>query len=617
MKRILVLLLALVLPVLLFAENFSFVSYDVDVSVSRDRVYTVREHIELEFTAQSHGMIRDIPVGMGRTKYLASLIESSDPYSVFEENGNYSIRFGSSDSYILGPKTYDFTYSLDIGEDDYPDYDEMYYNLLGTDWGIPVRNFTFRVSFPESIDPQNVILNSGTYGSTSSSGVNCTLSADGRTIEGSASYMGANEGITIRVELPEGYFVGERVIPEFSHLALILSTTVTTLLVIMAYLVFLKYGNDEEPVTVVRFDPPEGLNPCETGYVYDGKIDDVDITAMVFYWADKGYIRIEEDKKGDFTLVKLKGIDPNAEIGERLLFDRLMSLERVTAEAAEKAQFGDILYGKIIPVIKHRFADGKDQLMDKWAGKKSSMLHVLCMMFSIFGGVMLSLNDLSFALFAVGAVVFHFIAVITVFKKLFSKREYRRPSYTYFMIGITILWTLFFFGTEIIFTGINYDNVFTIVLVPLFVSVGMLVLCGLAAATEKRTPYGQKKMEEILGYREFLEKVEIDKLKALIDSDPEFFYHNLSYAIVLGLEKKWAAKFRELTIRTPDWYCGTGSAADAIFYASLCRRLRSGYISHASRIQEEVRSGSTAHRTFHGGGGFSGGGAGGGGGRSW
>ncbi len=618
MKRILALLLVLSISVLLFAENFSFVSYSIDVSVSTDRIYRIREHIELDFTQQSHGIIRDIPVGRGRTKYLASIVETSDPCTVSEENGNYSVRFGSAEKYIYGPKTYDFTYTLDIGEDDYEEYDEVYLNVLGTDWGVPVRNFDFRITFPSAIDAGNVYLTSGSYGSSTNHNVVCTLSADGRTIEGHADYMDAYEGITIRAELPEGYFVGEREIPEYSLTALMLSMIVTVLLVLMAYLVFRKYGNDEEPVTVVRFDPPEGLNPCETGYVYDGQIDDVDITAMIFYWADKGYIRIEENEKGSFTLVKLKGIDPNAAIGERLLYDRLMSREIVTEEVAKKSQFGDILYGKILPVIKHRFAEGEYQLHDMWAGKKSSMLFVFCMMFSLFGGLMLSLNDLSFALFAVGTVVFHFFAVLNIFKRLFAKREYRKPSYTYFMITIAIVITIIFFFMEIFFSLVNYEeNGATIILVPLFISTGMLVLCGLAAATEKRTPYGQKMMEQILGYREFLEKVEIDKLKRLIDNDPEYFYHNLSYAIVLGLEKKWASKFRGLTLRTPDWYSGSRMATDALFYTALSRRFRSSYITPVSQIQSQARSGSTAGRTFHGGGGFSGGGAGGGGGRSW
>lgn len=617
MKRVLALLFILSISVLLFAENFSFVSYRVDVSVSPDRIYRIREHIELDFNSPSHGIIRDIPVGTGRKKYLASMVETSDPCTVSEENGNYTVRLGSEDRYVQGPKTYDFTYTLDIGEDEYGDYDEVYLNVLGTDWSVPVRNFDFTITFPSAIDADNVYLTSGAYGSSANRNVVCTLSADRRTIEGHAEYMDAHEGITLRAELPEGYFVGEREIPDYSNAALVLSILVTLSLSLIAFLVFRKYGNDEEPVTVVRFDPPVGLNPCETGYIYDGHIDDVDITAMVFYWADKGYIRIEENEKGDFALRKLKEIDPDAVVGERLLFDRLMSHEIVTEEVARKAQFGDILYGKILPIIKHRFAEGEYQLHDMWAGKKSSMLFVFCMIFSLFGGSMLSLNELSIALFAVGTVVFHFFAVLSVFKKLFAKREYRKPSYTYLMIAFAVIITILFFFVEIVFAVINYESHPATPLVPLFVSSGMMVLCGLAAATEKRTPYGQLMMEQILGYREFLEKVEIDKLKKLIDLDPEYFYHNLSYAIVLGLEKIWAAKFKGLLTRTPDWYSGSGMGTDALFYTALSRRFRRRYITPVSQIQSEVRHGRTAGRTFHGSSGFSGGGAGGGGGRSW
>lgn len=48
--------------------------------------------------------------------------------------------------------------------------------------------------------------------------------------------------------------------------------------------------------------------------------------------------------------------------------------------------------------------------------------------------------------------------------------------------------------------------------------------------------------------------VEADKLKALIDEDPEYYYHNLSWAIAFGLEDKWARKFKDLFSKKIPWY---------------------------------------------------------------
>ncbi|MBR1938635.1 MAG: DUF2207 domain-containing protein [Spirochaetales bacterium] len=613
-KKLVVLFFVLLSATFLFAENYTFRSYDVDVVVHSDRVYEIREHIELNFNQRSHGIIRDIPVGSGRDRYILKLISSSDPYERSYENGYVSFRLGSADEYILGPKSYDLVYSLDVGADEYDDYDEVYLNLLGPEWGVPIENFTFSVSFPSSVDSDYVFITSGRYGSTENDRVSYKISNDRRIVAGYAPYLESEEAVTLRAEFPEGTFEDAREIPDFTIPALICTISVTIALVLFAYSLFLKYGRDEEPIVSVRFDPPEGLNPCEVGFLKDNAIDDEDLTAMVFYWADKGLIRIEEDDE-EFTLVKLKDISSDANEGERSFFNALMFKERVLSRDLERSLFGDHLQSTIIPRIKKRFELGECQLKDQAARSATGLITKLTLLYAIFTGVMLTLNGIEMALFGVVISFFHFVLLSTFFKRFFDAKDLKRKGLLFRLIFIIILCTLVFvLDCSIALLGYSYD--FSAV-IAIFLVFGMFFLCLFGAITEKRTAYAQKKLEEILGYREFLEKVEIDRLKALIDSDPEFFYHNLSYAITLGLEKKWAKKFSFATIRTPDWYSGRSVAEDALFYTVLNQRFRNAYITTATRTTVERTPGGRASRTFHGGSGFSGGGAGGGGGRSW
>lgn len=616
MKKTSILILLLLLPSLLFAENFTFRSYDVFVTVHENRVYEIREHIELEFTQISHGIIRDIPVGSGRDKYILKLISSSDPYERSYENGYVSFRLGSADEYVLGPKSYDLVYTLDVGADEYEEYDEVYLNLLGSEWGVPVNNFTFKVDLPSEVDPDYVFITSGQYGNKSNTRVRYSISNDRKSIEGYAPYMYTNEAITLRVEFEEGTFKGARKPLNLSIPALLISILGTILIVLFSYYLFARFGRDEKPVVVVRFDPPEGLNPCEVGYIKDGVVDEEDLTAMVFYWADKGYIRIEEDKK-DFTLVKIKEISSEANDGERIFFNTLMFQERVSSKDLERAKFGDRLHENIIPIIRKRFERGECLLKDKKARNATLIINMCALVYTIFSGLMLTLNTLDIALFGVAVSFFQFVLLSTFFKRIFENKEFAKKGYTYFSFLFAIAASGLAFVIENIFSYSSYENLAISFIISLVLVVGMFLLCLLATVTEKRTAYAQKKLEEILGYREFIEKVEIDKLKALIDSDPEYFYHNLSYAITLGLEKKWAKKFSSITLRTPDWYSGYRVAEDALFYSALNHRFRNAYITTATRTTVERAPGGRASGTFHGGSGFSGGGAGGGGGRSW
>ena len=93
------------------------------------------------------------------------------------------------------------------------------------------------------------------------------------------------------------------------------------------------------------------------------------------------------------------------------------------------------------------------------------------------------------------------------------------------------------------------DITYALFITPLGLA-GLFALSFFAVITRQRSAYGQRKLEEVLGLKDFIETVEMDQLKQMIDTDPAFYYRLLSYAIVLGLEKKWAKKFSLLHRRT-------------------------------------------------------------------
>jgi len=102
----------------------------------------------------------------------------------------------------------------------------------------------------------------------------------------------------------------------------------------------------------------------------------------------------------------------------------------------------------------------------------------------------------------------------------------------------------------------------------------------------------------------------------MIDKDPDYYYHILSFAIVLGLEKRWAKKFESITIESPSWYMGSHSMMSAVAVSTMLSRCNSAL---SSSIAAPTKSSSGGHfgGSSFGGGGFSGGGFGGGGGGAW
>ena len=126
-----------------------------------------------------------------------------------------------------------------------------------------------------------------------------------------------------------------------------------------------------------------------------------------------------------------------------------------------------------------------------------------------------------------------------------------------------------------------------------------------------RTAAGAQALEGVLGFEEFLARVESDRI-ARVEKTPEMFEKFLPFAMALGVEHQWARAFEGICQKPPDWYRGA-SVSDfrpGLFADRLGGMSRSAAAVMASTPRSAGGSG------FGGGsgGGFSGGGFGGGGG---
>jgi uncharacterized membrane protein len=118
-----------------------------------------------------------------------------------------------------------------------------------------------------------------------------------------------------------------------------------------------------------------------------------------------------------------------------------------------------------------------------------------------------------------------------------------------------------------------------------------------------RTVAGARTLEKVLGFAEFLERVDKERFETVVKT-PEMFERYLPYAMAFGVEKKWAAAFRDIYVEPPSWYAGRSMQG---FNASLfSTRLSAMSTRASSTMSSSPRSSS--------GSGFSGGSSGGGGG---
>jgi uncharacterized membrane protein YgcG len=130
-----------------------------------------------------------------------------------------------------------------------------------------------------------------------------------------------------------------------------------------------------------------------------------------------------------------------------------------------------------------------------------------------------------------------------------------------------------------------------------------------------RTVIGTRTLEKVLGFEEFLTRVESDRFQRVVKT-PELFEKFLPFAMALGVEKNWARAFDGIYTQPPAWYHGANMT-------DFRPRNLTGNLSQLSAAAAAAMTSaprSTGGSGFSGGGssgGFSGGGFGGGGGRGF
>ena len=130
-----------------------------------------------------------------------------------------------------------------------------------------------------------------------------------------------------------------------------------------------------------------------------------------------------------------------------------------------------------------------------------------------------------------------------------------------------------------------------------------------------RTDDYTDQLNKILGFKDFIESVEKDRLETMIEENPELYYKVLPYAQVLGVSDIWEDKFKSIRINPPSWAVGYGGfdMFDLIVFNHVMRSMNRNMVTTMTS-RPQASSGGFSGGFGGGFGGFGGGGHGGGGG---
>lgn len=610
-------------PVLADSGTMSTDAYKVLVNITSDKTAQITEEISVDFLSPMHGIYRYIPY-RGKTyemidgkeittRYrnkISDFFVTGFSYEQYQESGNEVLKIGDAAQTLTGPQTYQFSYKNRLAKDPFDDRDTLYLDLVPTGWDTAIGTAEVTVNFPKPFDASGVEVFSG-----GGDAGNTQFAVDGNTIRiVTTAPLAYGDGITLRLTLPETYFQGEL---DYSWAYLIALAIMLACLLGLG-LFWFRFGRDPKHVQTVELNPPEGVNPAEIGYIIDGVADKKDLVSLVLYFAHKGYLDIEplDERQKDFILTKKQDLPTGSKIYEQTFFNGLF----------QGSLDGRVELSTLQETFYPTYTAAKSQLTSSFIHKKENRIFAMSSIAARAGAFLIVAIGLAgsfgFAAFATGATetaALALAALVPLFGAYglscydFDKKYIRKRTTRLISIVISIALLMIAIG---VLAGVLYWISGSIWLAA---GSGLLALAGFPATRFmiRRTKKGAEALGKTLGFREFIRVAEVDRIKMLVEENPQYFYEILPYAYVMGLSRKWASKFENIAMEPPSWYHGTFENRPFTAMVMLGALNRCTEAVSASIVIPSSSGDGGGGGFSGGGGGFSGGGMGGGGGGGW
>ena len=600
MKRlstIIFVLLLLLSPKITHAEQID--DFNVKIQVNKNGSIFVEEKIVYNFgELQKHGIFRDIPflkTNKERKKFklditnirITNQVGESYQYAMSNQNKNLQIKIGSASQYVTGIANYYISYQVNGALTYFSDHDELYWNITGNGWQVPILNASAEIILPEQIIVSDI--KSVCYtGNVSSTAQNCTIQNQDKMVVINANQpLSATQGLTTVVSFPKNIVAVVEPEPFVDFFDTILGKLLLLLfglLLLFWYVIYpiwlpikwYLHGRDPKVETgVVRawYDPPQTkdkrvFTPGETGTIVDESVDIRDVLATVVDLARRRFIRIEEKKKGDFYLIKLKEFSTDSSLPRN-----------------QKAPSVNPEMNGELPRSDHQNAPSASSGLRGLQEYEKKLLQGI---FESETEVRLKDQELYETVEDVKKTLYQSL----IKNGSFPDDPQKKRTFYNVVAGFAL------------FTG----NLFLVLMALIF---GRVMF--------KKTKLGKEQTNVAKSLYNFLSsqsrQLEFQAKTNLPAGRQVFFEKLLPFAVAFGVEKIWAKRFSNLKLTPPDWYRGydNNTFTTVYFISSLNSSLNS--FSSVSRPPTSSTSTSGFSSGFSGG--SSGGGGGGGGGGSW
>lgn len=311
-----------------FADDlwYKINSYDVDAYIQKDwKVYIV-ENIGIHYYEESHWFIREIPFLYERDEKtllktpISNISVEWVEYQKSEQWNFLVLKIGSKKETVIWDKNYKISYQVEWAIRSFTWLQELYYNIIGTDWDTSIDNVNFKIYLPNEnmIGEEDYYAKIWAFWSTDEIKVIKVWTIIKNT---ESLHLWAHEWVTVSIKFAENTFFTEEILVKKTVWRKIVNFINTEIRVYIAayglywlflvWLIFIcafiyKYSIKQENFylkhkkkewenvkDVIYYDPPKWYYPWEVAIIKDLKSTTTVFATMLYYWIGKWLVKLE------------------------------------------------------------------------------------------------------------------------------------------------------------------------------------------------------------------------------------------------------------------------------------------------------------------------------------
>lgn len=307
---------------------------------------------------------------------------------------------------------------------------------------------------------------------------------------------------------------------------------------------WLSAGRDPLPgPLVVHYDPPRGVSPAIMRYLLIKGFDEKCFTSALLNMAAKDYVQFEP-QPGSYQISRGRAEESVLSPDERVLGTLLLGrgfILRLNAEHRERISLAvramdDVIHSSVVPAYLRE---------PRYLLLPAALASAL-----VFPIWISSMNLLDSRFVWMGTVTAIFLGFLCPVLVLYLSHVWRGMARGMDEVGISAgkviqvscLVTPFVIVEVVVLIVLSY-------MTSLWYVGSLLLLFGLVfvmhSVLKTRTPEGQKLVDEIMSFRQFLRSVEADRLGRTPRPQltPELFEKLAPYAFALDVHEAWAEQF--------------------------------------------------------------------------